>query len=78
MKPLAKQKDWPDLLQRHAMAYNTSMQASVGYEPFFLMHGFHAATAAEVVLPMPIVITGDKPVEESQNQALERLTVSQQ
>ena len=44
LEPLAKQKDWPDLLQSHVMAYNTSKQASMGYEPFFLMHGFHAAT----------------------------------
>ena len=58
MKPLAKQ-DWLDLLQRHAMGYNTSVQASVGYEPFFLMHGFHAATAVEIVLPTPIAITGE-------------------
>ena len=64
MEPLVKQ-DQPDLLQQHAMAYNTSVQASVGYEPLFLMHGFHAATAVEIVLPTPIAITGDNTVEES-------------
>ena len=60
------------------MAYNTSKQASTGYEPFYLMHGFHAATAVEIVLPMPIAITGDEPVKESRNQALKRLAESQQ
>ena len=43
------------MLTQHAMAYNTSVQASIGYEPF-LMHGFHAATAVEVVLPTPVEI----------------------
>ena len=65
LKPLAKQKDWPDLLQSHAMAYNTSVQASIGYEPFFLLHGFHAATAVEIVLPTPVTIAGDEPVAEN-------------
>ena len=50
MEPLERQKDWANLLQRHMMAYNTSIQASIGYEPFFMMHGFHAATAVEVVV----------------------------
>ena len=31
------------------MAYNTSVQALIGYELFFVMHGFHAATAVEIV-----------------------------
>ena len=52
-------QDWSDFLQRHAMAYNTSMQASVGYEPFFLMYGIHAATAVENILPTPVAIMGE-------------------
>ena len=76
LEPLAKQKDWPDLLQFHAMAYNTSVQASIGYESFFLLHGFHAATAVEIVLPIPVTIAGDEPVAESWEKALKRLTES--
>ena len=78
MDRLREQKDWPELLQQHAMAYNTSIQASTGYEPFFLMHGFHAATAVEVVLPMPVAIAGDEPVVESREMALKRLAKSQE
>ena len=76
LEPLAKH--WPDLLQGHVMAYNTSKQASTGYEPFYLMHGFHAATVVEIVLPSPIAITGDEPVKESHDQALKKLAESQQ
>ena len=78
MDELKVQKDWPDMLQKHAMAYNISIQASTGYEPFFLMHGFHAATAVEVVLPTPVVIKGDEPVAESREQALRNLAKSQE
>ena len=59
MEPLERQKDWADRLQQHTMAYNTSIQASIGYEPFFLMHGFHVATAVELVLPTPVAIRGE-------------------
>ena len=48
------------------------------YEPFFLMYGFQAATAVEIVLPTPIPIAGDEPVRESRDQALKRLAESQQ
>ena len=58
------------------MAYNTSVQASIGYEPFFLLYGFHAATAVEIVLPTPVMIAGDEPVAESREKALKRLTES--
>ena len=73
LEPLAKQKYWPDLLQGHVKAYNMSKHASTGYEPFYLMHGFHTETAVEIVLPMPIAITGDEPVEESRDQALKNV-----
>ena len=62
------QKDWPNLLHQHAMVYNTSVQKSIGYEPFFLMHGFHTATTVEVVLPTPAAIKGD-PVADSRETA---------
>ena len=68
--PLERQKDWSNFMQQHAMAYNTSIQASIGYEPFFLIHGFHAATAVEVVLPTPVAITGEEPVADSRDKAL--------
>ena len=78
LEPLAKQKDWPDLLQGHVMAYNTSQQASTGYKPFYLMHGFHAAMAVEIVLPTPIAITGNEPVKDSRDQTLKKLAENQQ
>ena len=62
----------PILLQQHTIAYNTSVQASIGYEPF-LMHGFHAATAVEVVLPTPVAIQGEEPVVDSRDKALRNL-----
>ena len=58
------------------MAYNTSMQASFGYEPFFLMHGFHAATVIENVLPIPLLIIKEKSVSEIRKPALRKLSVS--
>ena len=77
MEPLERQKDWANLLQQHTMAYNTSVQASIGYKPFFLMHCFHAATAVEVVLPTPMAIRGEEPVEDSRDKALRKLAESQ-
>ena len=76
MESLERQ-DWANLLQKHAMAYNTSIQASIGNEPFFLMHGFHAAMAMEVVLPTPIVFQGEVPVADNQEKALRKLAESQ-
>ena len=59
------------------MAYNTSVQKSSGYEPFFLMHGFHAATAMEVVLPTPGAIAGDDQVADGREKVLRKLEESQ-
>ena len=76
MEPLERQKDWANLLQQHAMDYNTSIQASIGYEHCFLMHGFPVATVVEVVLPTPVVIQGEAPVADSREKAPWKLAES--
>ena len=42
------------------------------------MHGFHTATAMEVVLPTPVAMAGDELVVESRGLVLKRLTRSQE
>ena len=41
----------------------------MGYKPFYLMHGFHSATMVEIILHKSVAISGEKPVEESRDQA---------
>ena len=45
--------DWETHIRKVCMAYNTSVQASTGYTPFFLMFGRQARIAADVMYGTP-------------------------
>ena len=49
----SSQTDWDIHLQACIFAYNTSISASTGYTPFFLMHGREAKSPADLALIPP-------------------------
>jgi len=51
--------DWEDHIRKVCMAYNTSVQATTGYSPFYLMFGRNAC------LPVDIMFPTEKPAEEA-------------
>ena len=45
--------EWEEYVQKVSMAYNTSIQATTGYSPFFLMFGWKAQLPVDVMYNMP-------------------------
>lgn len=43
--------DWDEHLPYVVYAYNTSIQASTGFSPFYLLHGFHSRTPSDLQNP---------------------------
>ena len=41
--------DWDKQLKMACFAYNTSVHATTGYTPFYLMHGYEARLPVDVV-----------------------------
>ena len=77
--------DWEDQLPKVCMAYNTSVQASTGYTPFFLMFGRQARMPIDLmygsgrkreVPTTQYATTMKKALEEAYRSVREKLTVS--
>jgi len=82
----AQQDDWDELLPLMEMAYNSSIQASTGFSPYFLNHGREMATCLSRAMEHtdepahPAPAAGDmlKQWEEALNKAREHIRKAQE
>lgn len=47
------QKNWDSVLPFVTFAYNTAVQETTGYSPYFLLHGHDPCTFLDTMLPLP-------------------------
>ncbi|UYV66747.1 hypothetical protein LAZ67_4002754 [Cordylochernes scorpioides] len=54
------QKNWDEMLPFITFAYNTARQESIGFTPFFLVHGREAKTTLDTIFPYSSASEGEE------------------
>lgn len=61
-----KQNNWHLNIRHVCFAYNSAEQASLGYSPFYLLHGFHPMSYLDIAI-LPVSPTGTERAEVLKN-----------
>lgn len=73
-------RDWDKYLAHAVFAYNTTVQDSTGYSPFYLMHGYEAKMPLDATDPNPEQSLSDhfERLQEARERAVEATLKTQQ